>query len=147
MPEVDRRHNLYILTGIIVSLFILIAAINIAGNRLSLLSRASSTSTSTSEVLSLENSYLFASPLSALSNGIASVRVTVFLLDDRGLGVAGQEVVLSAGSPLVTTSVLPVTDSMGRAIFDLTSDNPGSYTISASVSGVSLPQKVQVSFR
>ena len=149
MPSVDRRHELFIVTGIIISLFILIIAIKIAGDRLTIFSQASSSSSTgkNTGALSLENSYLFASPLSALSNGIATVRVTVFLLDDQGLGIGGDKIVLSTSSPLTVTPVLPVTDSIGRAIFDLTADNPGNYTITAAVSGVSLPQKVVVSFR
>lgn len=149
MPSVDRRHQLFIVTGIVISLFILIIAIKTAGDRLTIFSRASSSSSmgKNTGALSLENSYLFASPLSALSNGIATIRVTVFLLDDQGLGMGGYNVVLSTSSPLTVTPVLPVTDSIGRAIFDVTADNLGSYTITAVVSGVSLPQKVVVSFR
>lgn len=146
MPSVDRRHQLYIIIGIIASLLILIAAINIAGNRISTLSRATS-SVSTSEMMSLENSYVFASPISALSNGTSVIRITIFVLDEQGLGILGKKVDLSIKGSLVIVPVQQVTDQMGRAIFDLTCENPGNYTINASVSGATLPQAVQISFR
>jgi hypothetical protein len=41
----------------------------------------------------------------------------------------------------------PMTDNLGRAIFDLTSSNPGNYTIIAEASGVTLPQQVSISFQ
>jgi len=97
--------------------------------------------------LSLENSYLFASPISAYSDGETIVRITVFLLDDKGLGVSGQNVVLKiASGSLNINKIQPLTDSFGRAIFDLTSTVSGDYKVSADISGVTLPQEVSISF-
>lgn len=142
-------HTIIIMSGIIISLLVVILALVIANSRTSFFGRATTTSsTKISGSLSLENSYLFASPISAPADGSSIIRITAILLNDQGLGVASQLVTLkSAGGPPEITPVVPTTDTFGRAIFDVTAKSPGNYTISAEVSGASLPQTVSIVFR
>lgn len=147
-PGHVHSHRLIIISGIIISLFVIFVALILANSRMSFFGRAASTSTVTrmGGTLSPENSYIFASPLSAPADGSSIVRVTVILLSDTGLGVAGREVSLQSGPGLKISPTQPVTDNFGRAIFDATASSPGDYTLSAGVSGASLPQQVSVVF-
>lgn len=96
---------------------------------------------------SLSNSYVFASPLSAKSVS-EKIRVTVFLLDDKGRGVAGKKIDLSSNPVGVNfTPVQMETDKLGQAVYDLTSPVPGQFVISASVEGNTFPQTVTVRFQ
>lgn len=111
--------------------------------------RASSSSSS----YVLENSYLFASPLQAKAGDISlpsdhreQIRLTVFLLDGRGLGVGNQTISLQLPPNVTITNQQEITDSSGKAIFDITSSTNQTFYITASVGGSKLPQKVRVVF-
>ena len=149
-PGHHHGHRMVLFVGVIVSILILILSFTIANSRTSFFGRAAST-TSLSKFagnLSLENSYLFASPISALSDGQSVIRITAIVLNDQGLGVASQQISLKViGSGVTINPIQPVTDTFGRAIFDLTSSAPGNYTISAGVSNTTLPQTVSILFR
>lgn len=91
---------------------------------------------------------MFASPIYSAADGLSSIRITVFILDSQGLGVEGETVDIHPQKGVLTTAkIAPITDSFGRAYFDLTTVAAGSYTIEAEVKGLILPQKVGVSFR
>lgn len=146
-PEEDRR-QLYLIVGIIFSIFLILVALTIASQRTSFFGRASAPGgVVVPPLLSYQNSYVFASPIAASADGESIIRVTVFLLNNQGLGVSGQSVNLKVQPEANISPVLPVTDNLGRATFDLTSNTPGDYTISAEVEDGSLPQTVSVSFR
>ncbi len=146
MKPIDRR-NIYFLIGIVFSLILILVAVTIATQRSSFFGRASGPSAGGgSGLLSLENSYLFASPVQASADGESSIRVTAFIMNSQGLGIAGQKVGLKYSGNLRLSEVQAVTDTFGRAIFDLSANTPGSYTITGEVGGVSLPQTVSVSF-
>ena len=70
----------------------------------------------------------------------------MFILNNQGLGINGQTVVIKANGPLNIAEVQPATDSLGKAIFDVTCANPGDYTVSAEVGGVSLQQRASIVF-
>ncbi len=148
-PGHHHGHRLVIAGGIIISLLVIILAFTVANSRSSFFGRAATSSVARiTGSLSAENSYLFASPISASSDGSSVIRVTVIILNDQGLGVSGQSVSLKlSGSGPLVTPVSPSTDTFGRAIFDLSSSTPGNYTISAEASGGFLPQTVSVVFR
>lgn len=94
----------------------------------------------------LENSYLFASPIQAKADGLEKVRLTIFLLDGRGLGVPNQTVTINV-SPLVTLQESQnVTDESGKAIFDLSSSTNKTFNVSAQVGNKTLPQQVKIVF-
>ncbi|MGB9911603.1 MAG: Ig-like domain-containing protein [Microgenomates group bacterium] len=99
-------------------------------------------------VISLENSYLFASPLQAQAGGEEKIRVTVFILDNTGRGLANQPVFLGNNEQsLVIVPIQGTTDELGRAIFDVSAQQPGEYLIEGQVRGKILPQRVKVIFR
>ncbi|MCL4338102.1 Ig-like domain-containing protein [Patescibacteria group bacterium] len=145
MKPIDRR-NFYLLIGIVVSIILIIIAITIATQSLSLFGRAAGP-TGVSSLLSTENSYLFASPVSADANGTSVIRVTVILMNSQGLGISGQRVNLKVSGPATVRETQPVSDSFGRTMFDLTSNTQGDFTVSATVADIVLPQTVSVSFQ
>ena len=106
-----------------------------------------------SGVFNPTNSYIFASPLSVRAGG-DKVRVTVFALDGQGKGIPKKSVVVSCKDPaacqaagITFVEVQPQTDTLGRAIYDLTAQNQGKFELQASVEGVIIPQTVTVIFR
>ena len=148
------RNIIYAIIVIIILILILILFLYMIRSPLFFRSGAYSTSSTktpetkvvTTPTLSLDNSYVFASPLRAKTGG-EQIRITVFILDDRGLGMSGKTVTLGDGGKLQVTSVQPVTDAQGRATFDIASVNaPGIYVIEASVGGAPLTQKVTITF-
>jgi len=94
----------------------------------------------------LENSYLFASPLQAKADGKEKMRLTIFILDGRGLGVQNQTIRLSTSSKITVIEVQSITDESGKAIFDLTSETAGQFNISAITTSGTIPQQVKVVF-
>ena len=94
----------------------------------------------------LENSYLFASPLQAKADGKEAIRITIFLLDGRGLGVANQTVSLNLPKNITVTNQQEITDQNGKAIFDLVSSTAQTANITAKTDSAKLPQSVKVIF-
>jgi hypothetical protein len=94
----------------------------------------------------LENSYLFASPLQAKADAKELIRVTVFLLDGRGLGVPNKTVKLNVNHSVSVQEIQPITDDSGKAIFDLSSPTGNKYEISATSDSRPVPQKIKVVF-
>lgn len=97
-------------------------------------------------LVSLANSYLFASPLSA-SVGGERIRISVFVLNNQGLGLAGKPVSLGQNPEIIVYPIQPVTDYLGRAIFDISSRRAGLFYLEAVVEGQTLPQRVAVTFK
>lgn len=137
------RSKLFLFAGIFISILIIFLSVLLAVNRTRLSSRAQIPSET---IFSLDNSYLFASPIKAFADNKSVIRITIFILNRQGLGVEGQKVTLKISKDLVVEETQPFTDNLGRAIFDVTSSNPGNYTIIAEVSGVTLLQQVSISF-
>lgn len=100
----------------------------------------------TVQSFSVENSYMFVTPLQAKADGQEKIRVTVFVLSDQGLGVAGRKVVLDLDTSLKAELEQGLTDSLGKATFDIVSDAPGEYYVQVEVDGKVLPQKAHLSF-
>lgn len=96
---------------------------------------------------SIENSYLFASPLEVRAGNIDKIRVTVFVLNKQGVGVANQQVMLSRSPELIIAQQNSLTDSYGRAIFDLSSAVAGEYVVGAAVGNLKFKESVKVIFR
>lgn len=98
--------------------------------------------------LSVENSYIFFTPLMAKSDGQEKIRVTVFALNNQGLGVEGKQVVI--GNPSVSglqiQTIQGATDSRGMAIFDVSSSKPLDIYLEVKVDGVTLGQKAHLTF-
>lgn len=106
-----------------------------------------------SGVFTAANSYLFASPLTGRING-DKIRVTVFALDGQGKGVAAKPVSINCKdlavcqqNGIILTPVQPETDTLGQAIYDISSPKVGKFELQAIVSGVVIPQTVTVTFQ
>ena len=137
---------LLILLLIILLLFSLVFSVFYIRQRTTFFGRAFSSLETTGDV-ALENSYLFISPLSAQSGGKEKIRLTVFLLDNQGKGVANQAVFLGQNEKLEITIVQGVTDNLGRAYFDIAAFSSGDYLIEARVDNLILPQRVKLNFK
>lgn len=125
-----------------VILLILLLTLSVFANvRLIISSRASS-----SGPFSIENSYLFASPLVARAGSSDKVRVTVFVLNNQGLGVPNQQVGLNKSPELLIEQQNSLTDSYGRAIFDLSSNTAGEYLVGASIGSTKLNESIKIIF-
>jgi len=95
---------------------------------------------------SVDNSYLFVSPLRAKANGQEKIRLTVFVLNNQGLGVLGKEVFISRDPALLVDIIQGQTDSFGKVVFDIASKKAGEYYLEVSIDGQKLPQKARLSF-
>ena len=150
-PSKWPKYAVFSLIFVVVLLLILILILYLIKSPLIYRSSAYSETTSTEELgiptsLSLDNSYVFASPLRAKSGG-EKIRVTVFVLDSRGLGMSQKKVSISSGGPLTVTAVQTSTDGQGRATFDVSSGSgAGVYVIGATVDGAKLTQQATISF-
>ena len=102
--------------------------------------------TNNQSTIALENSYLFVSPLQAKADGKEKMRLTIFILDGRGMGIANQVVSLSTSSKINIISIQNQTDETGKAVFDLTSSAAGQFNVSAQTGDTTIPQQVKVVF-
>jgi len=96
---------------------------------------------------SVDNSYLFVSPLNASANGVEKIRITVLILSNQGLGVAGKKVALSPNKSIVLETIQGLTDSYGKVIFDASSNVAGEYYLDVIADNIKLPQKAHLMYR
>lgn len=141
-----RRRNIFIAVLLLLLLIIvLIVSIELTSSRSSFFGRASTLSSD--EEISSENSYVFASPLSAQSGNIERIRVTVFVLNSKGLGAANKKVTLVVDKGVTISEIQSNTDNFGKALFDIMAANSGDYLVEAKTGSIKLSQKVRVTFR
>ena len=95
---------------------------------------------------SQENSYVFVSPLQAKANNLEKIRTTVFLLKNKGLGVANTVILFTPNSKLNVFIEQGTTDSFGKAVFDTSSSTPGEFYLEFIVNNKPLIQKAHLSF-
>lgn len=93
-----------------------------------------------------DNSYVFIAPLRATANNQEQIRTIVFLLNNQGLGVQGKSVTLSSAPHLTIKAVQAATDTYGKAVFDISSDQKGEYFLNVNVGDKMLPQRAHLSF-
>ncbi|MDP1760524.1 MAG: hypothetical protein Q8L01_03740 [Candidatus Woesebacteria bacterium] len=147
----EKRSKKYILPLIVIIILIIILGVLLLfiKNRISLLPKAENYNNSAS--VSFSNSYIFASPVRAKAGHQTipgeNIRITVFLLDDKGLGIFDKKVTLgNLDGPINIVDVQSLTDETGKAIFDINSNSKGAFFIEAAVGGSRLPQRVKVVF-
>ncbi|MCL4374502.1 Ig-like domain-containing protein [Patescibacteria group bacterium] len=95
---------------------------------------------------SVDNSYMFVTPLRAKANNQDKIRVTVFVLNNQGLGVMGKTVTVAPGKNLTVETIQGLTDNSGKAVFDVTGSQTGEYYLEVKVENTTLPQKVHLSY-
>ena len=103
-------------------------------------------STGNQSTVVLENSYVFTSPLQAKADGKEKMRLTIFILDGRGIGVANQNITVQTSSKITILEIQATTDETGKAVFDLTSESAGQFNVSAITPSGTVPQQVKVLF-
>lgn len=96
--------------------------------------------------VSVDNSYVFVTPIRAKANNDEKMRITVFVLNNQGIGVIGKKVILSTHKNLAIDQVQAVTDNFGKAIFDVSSGIAGEYYLDVHIETQLLPQKAHLSF-
>lgn len=142
--EKDRTGLYFSVFAVLLLILFLILGIYLVRTRTNVTPKAKGPSIGT--IISLENSYVFASPVRAKTGGDL-IRVTVFVLDSQGMGVFDKKVSLgNSNGPLNVSKIQELTDETGKAIFDIGSDTPGTYYLQTSVDGQTLPQKVRITF-
>lgn len=132
--------NLFPLLTVLLILLLLLSLF--ANIRLILFSRASGGGAD----YSVENSYLFASPIEAQANNVDKIRITVFVLSSQGRGVANKQVLLNKAPELVIEQINSLTDNYGRAVFDLITNQAGEYMIEANVDNHKLGEGIKIIF-
>jgi len=95
---------------------------------------------------SVENSYVFTTPLQARANGQEKIRLTVFVLNNQGMGVIGKKVFITPDPTLNIETIQGLTDNYGKAYFDISSTKQGEYYLSVLVDDTALIQKAHLSF-
>ena len=96
--------------------------------------------------ITLENSYLFATPLQAKADGLEKIRVIVFILDQKGIGIKDQNISLNISPNINIENIQSTTDSYGKAIFDLSSKKASTYPIKARTENSELPHSINILF-
>jgi hypothetical protein len=136
-----NKSNLFLTLCILFFLLLLLSAF--ANVRLLLSSQASSRDLHFSQT----NSYLFISPLEAKADKKEKIRLSVFVLNDQGLGVPAKKVVLNHAPELLIDEVQNQTDNYGRAIFDLSTSFPGEYFLEATVDSARVGEGMKTIFK
>lgn len=95
---------------------------------------------------SVDNSYLFVTPLRAGATGQEKIRLTVFLLNDQGLGVQGKNIVLGQDEALKIENIQALTDDYGKAYFDVSTTKAGEYYLKVMIDNITLKQEAHLSF-
>lgn len=98
-----------------------------------------------SSIVSIDNSYVLGDKMLAKANGLDKAVVNVFVLDKDGKGVSGKSVSLKGNSKIVPAT--EITDSQGKAVFNLTSTVEIQDKVTAIIEGVEVGKTVTVTFR
>lgn len=95
---------------------------------------------------SIDNSYIFSTPSQARANGQEKVRLTVFILNNQGLGVLGKKIFIGTDPSLNIESIQGLTDSYGKAYFDISSSKAGEYFLEIKADDIALKSKAHLVF-
>ncbi len=100
----------------------------------------------TNYAFSIDNSYLFVTPLRAKANNQEKIRITVFILNNQGLGVMGRKVFTGMDPSLNIETIQGLTDSYGKTFFDISASKNGEYYLEITVDDTKLREKAHLSF-
>lgn len=95
---------------------------------------------------SVDNSYVFSTPSQARANGQEKIRLTVFVLNNQGLGVLGKKIYVRSDSSLNIEAVQGLTDTYGKAYFDISATKAGEYFLEIKIDDTALYQKAHIVF-
>ena len=95
---------------------------------------------------SIDNSYIFSTPSQARANGQEKIRLTVFILNNQGLGVLGKKVFIETNSSLTIDTIQGSTDNYGKVYFDISATKPAQYFLEVKIDDKALNQKAHLVF-
>ena len=95
---------------------------------------------------SIDNSYIFSTPSQARANGQEKIRLTVFILNNQGLGVLGKKIFIGTDSSLNIETIQGLTDNYGKAYFDISAIKAGEYFLEVKADDTVLKNKVHLVF-
>src|SRR3990167_8759130 len=95
---------------------------------------------------SIDNSYIFSTPSQARANGQEKVRLTVFILNNQGLGVLGKKIFIGTNPSLNIEAIQGLTDSYGKAYFDISAAKAGEYFLEIKADDTALKSKAHIIF-
>lgn len=95
---------------------------------------------------SIDNSYIFSTPSQARANGQEKIRLTVFILNNQGLGVLGKKIFIGTNPSLNIEAIQGLTDNYGKAYFDISSIKSGEYFLEIKADDTALSQKAHLIF-
>jgi len=95
---------------------------------------------------SIDNSYIFSTPSQARANGQEKIRLTVFILNNQGLGVMGKKIFIGTDLALNIEAIQGLTDSYGKAYFDISATKPAEYFLEIKANDTVLKQKAHLVF-
>ena len=95
---------------------------------------------------SIDNSYIFNIPSQARANGQEKIRLTVFILNNQGLGVLGKKIFVGTDPSLNIETIQGLTDNYGKAYFDISSTKAGEYFLEIKADDTALNQKAHLIF-
>ena len=95
---------------------------------------------------SIDNSYIFSTPSGAKANGQEKIRLTVFILNNQGLGVMGKKIFIGTDPALNIETIQGLTDSYGKAYFDISSTKPAEYFLEIKADDTVLKDKAHIIF-
>ncbi|MEK7633881.1 MAG: Ig-like domain-containing protein [Patescibacteria group bacterium] len=95
---------------------------------------------------SIDNSYIFSTPSQARANGQEKIRLTVFILNNQGLGVMGKKIFIGTDQSLNIEAIQGLTDSYGKAYFDISATKPAEYFLEIKADDTALNQKAHLVF-
>ena len=95
---------------------------------------------------SIDNSYIFSTPSQARANGQEKIRLTVFILNNQGLGVLGKKIFIGTDPSLNIEAIQGLTDNYGKAYFDISSSKAGEYFLEIKVDDTALKSKAHLVF-
>ena len=95
---------------------------------------------------SIDNSYIFSTPSQARANGQEKIRLTVFILNNQGLGVMGKKIFIGTDPALNIEAIQGLTDGYGKAYFDISSTKPAEYFLEIKADDTVLKSKAHLIF-
>jgi len=95
---------------------------------------------------SIDNSYIFSTPSQARANGQEKIRLTVFILNNQGLGVLGKKIFIGTDSSLNIETIQGLTDNYGKAYFDISAIKAGEYFLEVKADDTVLKSKAHLVF-
>ena len=95
---------------------------------------------------SIDNSYIFSTPSQARANGQEKIRLTVFILNNQGLGVLGKKIFIGTDPSLNIEAIQGLTDNYGKAYFDISSSKAREYFLEIKADDTALKSKAHIVF-